>query len=148
AALLYADTGIDVVLEQRGGFHLCLSERELEQRVQTLTRLIEQPGLERYAFEVLDHAALAERIPGIGSAVVGGTYTALDGYVNALKLLRALHAGMLKHGGVYLANTRIESAKPVGERFDLRAKNRTFRAGRIVLASGLGNTQLAPQLAL
>ena len=148
AALLYADTGIDVVLEQPGGFHLCLSERELAHRVQTLARLIEQPGLERYAFEVLDHAALAERIPGIGSAVFGGTYTALDGHVNALKLLRALHAGILNHGGVYLPNTRIESARPAGENFDLQAKNRTFRARKIVLASGLGNAQLAPQLGL
>ena len=64
AALLRADADTDVVLEQPGGFHLCLSERELEHRVQTLTRLLEQPGLERYPFEVLDHAALADRITG------------------------------------------------------------------------------------
>jgi len=94
AALLRADTDIDVVLEQPGGFHLCLSARELDQRVETLTRLIEQPGLEKYSFEVLDRAALAERIPGLGPGVVGGTYTKLDGHVNALKLLRALHAGL------------------------------------------------------
>jgi hydrogen cyanide synthase HcnC len=148
AALLRADADTDVVLEQPGGFHLCLSERELEYRVQTLTRLVEQPGLERYPFDVLDHAALADRIPGIGPAVVGGTYTALDGHVNALKLLRALHAGFLKHGGVYLPNTRIESTRRNGERFDLQAKNKTFRASKIVLASGLGNAQLAPQVGL
>ena len=148
AALLRADADTDVVLEQPGGFHLCLSERELEHRVQTLTRLLEQPGLERYPFEVLDHAALADRIPGIGSTVVGGTYTALDGHVNALKLLRALHAGLLKHGGVYLPNTRIESARRSGERFDLQAKNKTFRASKVVLASGLGNARLAPQVGL
>jgi len=148
AALLRADADTDVVLEQPGGFHLCLSERELEYRVQTLTRLVEQPGLERYPFDVLDHAALADRIPGIGSAVVGGTYTALDGHVNALKLLRALHAGFLKHGGVYLPNTRIESTRRSGERFDLQAKNKTFRASKIVLASGLGNAQLALQVGL
>ena len=148
AALLRADADTDVVLEQPGGFHLCLSERELEYRVQTLTQLLEQPGLERYPFDVLDHAALADRIPGIGPTVVGGTYTALDGHVNALKLLRALHAGFLKHGGVYLPNTRIESTRRSGERFDLQAKNKTFRASKIVLASGLGNAQLAPQVGL
>ena len=148
AASLRADADTDVVLEQPGGFHLCLSERELEHRVQTLTRLVEQPGLQRYPFEVLDYAALADRVPGIGSAVVGGTYTALDGHVNALKLLRALHAGFLKHGGVYLPNTRIESARHSGERFDLQAMNKTFRANKIVLASGLGNAQLAPQVGL
>ncbi len=148
AALLRADANIDVALEQPGGFHLCLSERELEQRVQTLTRLVAQPGLEQYPFEVLDHAALAERIPGIGSTVVGGTYTRLDGHVNALKLLRALHMGFLKHGGVYLPNTRIESVQRNGERFMLEAKNKTFRTTKIVLASGLGNAQLAPQVGI
>ncbi|HEY1436765.1 MAG TPA: FAD-dependent oxidoreductase [Casimicrobiaceae bacterium] len=148
AALLRADADTDVVLEQPGGFHLCLSERELQYRVQTLTRLVEQPGLERYPFDVLDHAALADRIPGIGPAVVGGTYTALDGHVNALKLLRALHAGFLKQGGVYLPNARIERARRSGERFDLQANNKTFRASKIVLASGLGNAQLAPQVGL
>ena len=114
--------GSHAALAQPGGFHPCLSERELEVRAQTLTRLLAQPGLETYPFEVLDHAALAERIPGIGSAVVGGTYTRLDGHVNALKLLRALHAGFGKHGGTYLPNTRTDldfEGDIYGERMDL-----------------------------
>jgi hydrogen cyanide synthase HcnC len=68
--------------------------------------------------------------------------------VNALKLLRALHTGFLKHGGIYLPNTRIEKAQRSGERFVLEAKNKTLRATKIVLASGLGNAQLAPQVGL
>jgi glycine/D-amino acid oxidase-like deaminating enzyme len=137
-----------VSLEQPGGFHLCLSERELEFRVQTLTKLFRQPGLERYAFEVLDHKAVAERIPGIGPAVVGGTYTSLDGHVNALKLLRALHAGFLRHGGVYLPNTRIDDLRKTGDRFTIAANGRAIAAGRVVLAAGLGNAQLAPRVGL
>lgn len=148
AALLRADTDIDVVLEQPGGFHLCLSERELEQRLQTLSQLFAQFGVEQYPFEVLDRVALTRQIPGIGSAVVGGTYTKLDGHVNALKLLRALHAGFRQHGGVYLPNTRIENVRSSGERFALNGKSRAFRARKIVLAAGLGNAQLAPQVGL
>ncbi|MBP8294507.1 MAG: FAD-binding oxidoreductase [Burkholderiales bacterium] len=148
AALLRADADTDVALEQPGGFHLCLSERELETRVQALTRLIAQPGLEAYPFEVLDHAALAGRIPGIGSAVVGGTYTRLDGHVNALKLLRALHAGFGKHGGIYLPNTRTERLQSSDGRFVLEAQGITLRASKIVLAAGLGNLHLAPQVGL
>lgn len=148
AALLRADTDIDVALEQPGGFHLCLSEREVEQRVQTLTRLVAQSGIDPYPFEVLDRAALAERIQGIGSAVVGGTYTRFDGHVNALKLLRALHAGFLKHGGVYLPGAKIEHVQRSRERFLLEAKGRMVRASKIVLAAGLGNAQLAPQAGL
>ena len=54
AALLREDTGIDVALEQPGGFHLCLSDAELAHRVDQLTRLVAQQGFERYAFEVLN----------------------------------------------------------------------------------------------
>jgi glycine/D-amino acid oxidase-like deaminating enzyme len=148
AALLRADADVDVSLEQPGGFHLCLTERELEHRVQTLTRLVQQPGLERYAFELLDHKAVAERIPGIGPGVVGGTYTTLDGHVNALRLLRALHAGFLRHGGVYVPNARIGELVRSGERFTLATNGRTSNVGRIVLAAGLGNAQLAPRVGL
>src|SRR5438552_10950096 len=38
ARMLDDETGIDVKLEQPGGFHFCLSERELAQRVDTLRR--------------------------------------------------------------------------------------------------------------
>ena len=145
AELLRADAEIDVSLEQPGGFHLCLSERELEFRVQTLTKLFRQPGLERYGFEVLDHQAVARRIPGIGPAVVGGTYTLLDGHVNALKLLHALHAGFVRHGGVYLPNLRIEDLGKRGDRFTITVNGSPIAAGRVVLAAGLGNAQLAPR---
>ena len=148
AALLAADADTDVVLEQPGGFHVCLSERELEARVQTLERLVAQPGLEPYRFDVLDHGELAARIPGIGRDVVGATYTTLDGHVNALKLLRALHAGFLQHGGDYAPNTRIGALAHNGGQFSLKAARVTFNARQVVLAAGLGNAQLAPQLGL
>jgi len=148
AGALRADTGIDVALEQPGGFHLCLSERELEHRVQTMTKLTAQPGIERYDFEVLDHRGVAERIPGIGPSVVGGTYTKKDGHVNALRLLRALHSGFGRHGGHYRPNTRIAAIERSGNRFALRTDGETIAAGRLVLAAGLGNAQLAPQVGI
>lgn len=148
AEALAADTGIDVALEQPGGFHLCLSERELEHRIQTLTKLTAQPGLERYEFDVLDHRGVAERIPGIGPAVVGGTYTAKDGHVNALRLFRALHAGFARHGGTYRPSTRIAAIERTGSRFALRTDGEPLSAGSVVLAAGLGNAQLAPQVGI
>ena len=148
AALLATDADIDVALEQPGGFHVCLSGRELEARVQALERLVAQSGLERYRFDVLDHAEVAARIPGIGREVVGATYTTLDGHVNALKLLRALHAGFLRHGGDYLPNTRIGALAQSGGLFSVQATGRTIAARQVVLAAGLGNAQLAPQLGL
>jgi glycine/D-amino acid oxidase-like deaminating enzyme len=148
AELLRVDAEIDVSLEQPGGFHLCLSERELEFRVQTLTKLFLQPGLDRYGFEVLDHNAIAQRIPGIGPAVVGGTYTLLDGHVNALKLLRALHEGFVRHGGVYFPNMPVDDLGRRGGRFSIASHGSATSAGSVVLAAGLGNAQLAPRVGL
>ena len=145
---LLEETGIDVVLEQPGGFHVCLSDHEMSHRVATLNKLVGQPGIESYPFEVLDHKALAERIPGIGPEVVGATYTKLDGHVNALKLLRGLHAAFVKRGGDYLPNTGIESVVREGGQFVLQSGRQSFTAKQVVLAAGLGNAKLGPGLGL
>lgn len=149
AAQLKDETGIDVALAQPGGYHVCLSERELEHRVATLTRLVEQPGFERYPFEVLDRAALVQRLPGIGPSVVGATYTKLDGHVNPLRLLRALHAATLGRGGAYLPNHRALRVAREGAGFVVEAAaGQRIHAAAVVLTAGLGNAALAPQLGL
>ncbi len=148
ARALDAETGTDVALEQRGGFHVCLSDAEMAHRVATLTKLVEQPGLERYAFEVLDRAALAARVPGIGPTVVGATYCALDGHCNPLRLLRALHAGFERRGGDYLPLHRAERIGRESGRFVIDAAGARIGAAQVVLAAGLGNAALAPQVGL
>lgn len=148
ARLLRQETGIDVVLAQPGGFHVCLSDAEMAHRVSTLTKLVEQPGFERYDFDVLDRAALAARIPGIGPTVAGATYCALDGHCNPLRLLRALHTALQRRGGEYLPLNRVEHIERAGDRFELQAAGGTIRAEQVVLAAGLGNAALAPQVGL
>ncbi|MEO8751156.1 MAG: FAD-dependent oxidoreductase, partial [Casimicrobiaceae bacterium] len=84
AAVLRDETGIDVALRQQGGLHVCLSQRELDLRAERFAQLFAQPGFERYEVEVLDRAAVARRLPGVGPDVVGGTWSALDGDCNPL----------------------------------------------------------------
>ena len=148
AALLRDETGVDVALEQPGGLHLCLSERELEYRLTVMNRLLSQPGFERYPFEVLDRAGVQRLFPGVGPDVVGGTYTALDGHVNPLKLLRALHAGYAARGGSYRVNAKVERVAREGGRFLIDLSQGRCASTRVVLAAGLGNAGLAPQLGL
>jgi hydrogen cyanide synthase HcnC len=147
ARLLREDTGIDIALEQPGGFHVCLSEAEMANRIASLTTLVEQTGFERYAFDVLDRTALAARIPGIGPEVVGATYCALDGHVNPLRLLRALHAALLKRGGEYLPLHKAERIERRAGRYAIRAGSE-IDAAQVVLTAGLGNAVLGPQLGL
>jgi octopine oxidase subunit B len=152
AAMLRDETVIDVALDQPGGFHVCLSEHELESRARKLERLLAQDGIDPYAFETLDRRALAERIPGIGPDVAGATFTKLDGHVNPLRLLRALHEGFQGRGGVHLPDSRVESVAPFsvggGMRFSIATASRSFVADRVVLAAGLGNARLAPMVGL
>jgi glycine/D-amino acid oxidase-like deaminating enzyme len=145
---LRAETGTDIALEQSGGFHVCLSDAEMANRVASMTKLVEQAGFERYAFEVLDRAALAARVPGIGPEVVGATYCALDGHLNPLRLLRALHAAFIKRGGAYLPLRKVERVSQQPGRFAVEAAGAQIGAARVVLTAGLGNATLAPQLGL
>jgi glycine/D-amino acid oxidase-like deaminating enzyme len=148
AADLAQESGVDVALEQPGGIHVCLTARELDTRVGALEKLLGQPGFERYEIEVLDHAALALRVPGIGRGVAGGTYCRLDGHCNPLRLLRAFHAALERAGCAYLPRHGVTSigVRPGG--FALATVQGEVECERIVLASGLGNAPLAPMVGL
>jgi hydrogen cyanide synthase HcnC len=148
AADLRAETGVDVALEQPGGLHLCLSERELEYRVTYMNRLVNQPGFERYPYDVLDRSGVERLFPGVGPQVVGGIYTALDGHVNPLKLLRALQSAFGARGGSYRANAKVDRLAREGERFMIDTPQGRLSSTRIVLAAGLGNAGLASQVGL
>jgi glycine/D-amino acid oxidase-like deaminating enzyme len=148
AAALARDTGVDVALRQPGGFHLCLTERELELRAASMAAMQAQAGFERYEVEVLRGAELSRRLPGVGRGVVGGTYCALDGDCNPLRLLRALHVALERAQCAYLPDARIDTIEARAGRFVLHARGFALEAGRVVLAAGLGSARLAPMVGL
>ncbi len=145
---LRAATGYDVAFERPGGFHLCLSEKELEARAAMLRRLHNQPRMVEYPYEILDHDAVAKRLPEIGPAVVGASYCPLDGHCNSLRLLKALHAGMKSEGAAYLANRGVEVVEQRAGEFRIASASGELRAGKVLLAAGNGNARLAPMVGL
>jgi glycine/D-amino acid oxidase-like deaminating enzyme len=146
AQSLRDDTGIDVALRQPGGFHFCFSDEEMAERHTRLSALQQEIG--DYPFQLLDQREVRERVPGIGPQVVGASYTPMDGHVNPLKLLRALHDGMQRRGVTLHSEARVENIKPGDGSFTVHSRRGTFRAARIVLAAGLGNRALAPLVGL
>jgi glycine/D-amino acid oxidase-like deaminating enzyme len=148
ASELLRESGVDVALAQPGGIHVCVTARELEQRVAMLDALQSQPGFRRYPIEILDRNALASRVPSLGTAVAGGTYCTIDGHSNPLKLLRALHAATIRAGAAYRADHRVTRITPRGEGFVLDTAVGTLSAAKVVLAAGLGNAALAPMVGL
>jgi len=146
---LQALTGIDVRLEQPGGLSVLLSEREVESRVDYMRRMLSQPGMPQYDWRLLDNRQLRELVPGIGPAVIGAIHCRHDGHVNPLKLLRALHSALKLRGVDYRPQHGVSRITPLaGGGFALDTTNGRFHADRIVLASGLGNATLAPQVAI
>jgi glycine/D-amino acid oxidase-like deaminating enzyme len=148
AAELLQQTGIDVAFQRPGGFTLCLSDREMESRAEALRRLQDQPGMVRYACEMLDRGAVERMLPMIGPDVVGGSYCPLDGHCNALLLLRALHTGLRQYGATYFPDHIVERIDFRGGGFQLITRHGVIGAERIVLAAGNGNGRLAPMVGL
>lgn len=145
------ETGIDVGFHQPGGFCVAISEDEHRQNVAQLDGLRADAADDDYVFEVLDHSGLKAALPQIGDDVCGGTYCPHDGHVNPLKLLRALHDSLQRHGATYLPRqriVRIEAADDGG--FSLTAAGDGLRvhAEKVVIAAGHGSAELAGQLDL
>ncbi len=140
-------TGVDSGLENPGGFWLGFSEAEVEKRATALEG-INKNGT-KVPFEILDRSDLRNYLPGIGDAVVGGSFCPLDGHANPLMLLRALHMGLNQLGARVVNGvtvTDIQHDAPDG-RFVAVADDGTRWSGdRIVLAAGLGNASLASHL--
>jgi glycine/D-amino acid oxidase-like deaminating enzyme len=65
-------TGVNPGYSGKGGVALALDDAELAQLVQELQIIRQQVGGD-YQFEVLEHAALARKLPGLGPRVAGGT---------------------------------------------------------------------------
>lgn len=148
AAELQDETGLDVRYENPGGFHLALSERELEFRAAQLARLHAQPDMPHYEYRMLDHAGVKAMLPEIGPEVAGGSFSLLDGHCNSLRLFRALNAGMQKRGATYLSDSLVDDIAFTQREFRLRTRLGEVRAGKVVLAAGIANARLGPMVGL
>lgn len=148
AAQLAEQTGLDVKYERPGGFHMALSERELEFRAAQLKRLHAQPGMPHYDYEIMDHARVRSFLPELGPHVAGASYSAWDGHCNSLRLFRALNLGMQRAGAAYLPNRPVDHIDHAGGEFRLRTPGGELRAGKVVLAAGIGNARLGPMVGL
>ncbi len=148
AAELHADTGIDTGLAQPGGLSFCLSEQEFEQRAALMRQLQREAGDFGFEFEMLRRSELAAQMPGLGPAVVGASFTPYDGHVNPLRLFRALHQAAIRRGVAYVPGAVVQRTQASTSGFTVHTGAGRFSAARLVLAAGLGNRELAPQVGL
>jgi glycine/D-amino acid oxidase-like deaminating enzyme len=148
AAELAAETGIDLHFSRPGGFHMLLSEAEVEARALALRRFHNQTGVARYRTEILARAELAKLLPGLGPDVAGASYCALDGHVNSLKLFLALQIALARRGARYLPGHRVDAISRRAGAFEISTPEGAVHAGSVVLAAGNANQRLAPMVGL
>ena len=148
AAELEAKTGIAVGHERPGGVHLCLSEAEIEARHGMMERMRVQSGNLGFEYRMLDRQELTDMLPGLGSAVIGASWTPYDGHANPLNLLHALHKGFAQNGGRHLPNSTVTQAAVAPGDFRIQLAGGEIGAPKVVLAAGLGNADMARHFGL
>lgn len=148
ATTLRETTGIDVAFEQHGGLHVCLTAAEMEARAARLAALSAQAGVECGGASMLTRAEIAARVPAIGREVAGGSFCALDGHCDPLRLAAALHAGLAREGVVRRLRERVEAIEPASSGFRLRAGDREIDVDRVVVAAGRGTRHLGARVGL
>ncbi|MGO4284766.1 NAD(P)/FAD-dependent oxidoreductase [Bosea sp. TAB14] len=147
---LEAETGSDLAYEQNGGLTFCLGEEAFEKRRLDLMRLHNQRGDGEPDWEMLDRPALERLLPkaGLGPDVTGASFGRHDGHANPLRLLAALHGGLVRLGGHIRHRARVERIERAGADFRLILDGETLTAPRIVIAAGLGSVALGRQVGL
>ena len=140
-------TGIDLAYSKPGGLQLCLDETEYSEREQVLSNLQQQTN-GRFQFEMLDNRSIRELAPAVASYVPGASYCPMDGHVNPLYLLRALHTGLLNQQGHYLPNRTVKQIRPQSPGFQITTSQGPIYCKQLVLCAGLGNRALGESVAL
>ncbi len=147
AAMLAAETGIDVALEQTGGYDFCLDEDDWNARADEMRRVAAHTGGE-FRYEMVAGDELRRRLPRVSTEVLGASYSPQDGHVNPLKLLRALQQRLRDLGGYYRAAATVRAIEARGDAFAIDSAAGRFACGRVVVCAGLGTTALARPLGL
>jgi len=140
-------SGVDVALDQSGGFEFFTDSEEMAAFTAMLERQRAHFG-NQLRHDILSGDDLRKQLPGIGPDVVGATFSQSDGHVNPLRLLRALRLSVKTLGGRVSSGAHVARIMPArGGGFDLTLANGdTMGAGKVLLCAGLGATTLAADL--
>lgn len=140
-------SGIDVALEQSGGFEFFTDADEMDEFAAMLAQQRQHLG-NQFNHEMLSGGDLRAQLPGIGPEVVGASFSKLDGHVNPLRVLRALRCAVEAAGGYVTMGAKVTKIVSLtGGGFDLSmADGQTIGADKVILCAGLGAAELMKDL--
>lgn len=141
AGELFDLTGIDICIQQNGGYSIFLDEKSLEERVGVYESLKTTLG-ENYPYDVLGHNAIKKEEPHIGREVVGAILHHEDGHLNPLSFYRAVSFATDTYG-LRKITGKVSRVEPVASGFAIHSDaTEPHRCEKVVLACGLGTAAL------
>ncbi len=148
---LEALTGINIPYNRQGILKLLFAEADLEKSLQ----LIEKRALQGWKLEIWDRDCLQQKCPQIQlNNVIAALYSPDDRQINPTILTQALVAGARKHGvdcrfGVEIGEIAIErdSGGDLSHCTQIEVSNEIIEVDRLIIAAGLGSTELTKDLA-
>ena len=144
-AELTEETGIEVSLQQTGGYEYFTDTDAMDERVSQFKTLKGQLGGD-YPFDVLSEDDIRAAEPMVGGETVGATFYPHDGHINPLQLLQALADSCSRKGLAHYLGERLSSVTLNGEGFNLTTeKGLSARSAKVVLCAGLGAKVLGPK---
>ena len=140
-------SGMDIAVEQNGGFEFFTNADEMDEFAGMLANQQAHLG-NRVNHEILTGDEVRRQIRGIGRDVVGASFSQTDGHVNPLRLLRALRLAVKALGGRITMDAHVTKITPAtGGGFDLTlADGQQIGTGKVILSAGLGAMKLAGDL--
>lgn len=151
AAELRESSGIDPHYHQSGGLNLCVGDAAAERRRTHIDALQKQRGADGYRCEFLTRAELERlfRPLRLSDEVRTASYCEADGHVNPLYLVLAMQKRLTDLGGQYLGGYGVRDITHVASGgFELRTDRGSIGCERLVLAAGLGVSELAQKIGL
>lgn len=149
AAELQDISGVQTRYRRSGGLAYCLGEDEWQSRSAKVNAMRAMHSADPYQTEMLTRRDLEREIQGValGAEVSGASWCPHDGEVDPLRLMQALRIA-LRRRGVDIIRADASKVERKGDDYTVRAGDQSWHAARLVLAAGLGNAVLAPQLGL
>lgn len=144
-------SGIDPDYRQPGGLSLCVGEAAAERRRAHIDALQRQPGANGYQCEFLTRAELERLFHPLllGDEVRTASYCPADGHVNPLYLVLAMQKRLVDLGCHYHGGHTVRDIVPVpGGGFELHTDRGRVGCEKLVLAAGLGVSELAQKIGL
>jgi glycine/D-amino acid oxidase-like deaminating enzyme len=141
--------GTEIGYRRTGGLAFCLGDEDFAER-QDEVRRMHNVITTGPRVEMLDRAALRDLLPNtpFGPRVTGASMMPDDGHANPLRLLRGLHAGFLRAGGVHRLGVAVGGIEADAMGFRIADAMGTTRARKVVVAAGLGTSALAAQVGI